>query len=123
MHPLPGCIDSTDSERFRPSLVLAPFEKTLYTREDRNKRDEGEDNYTFQTYVRERVIPDNHVPDEFFESYEPPQKSLRLNESSVNLSSSTDTSSEVDKLKEANLELYQFAVSNILGDKIKGAKP
>ena len=34
--PLPGCIDSTDSQRFRPSLVLAPFEKTLF-KLDKNK--------------------------------------------------------------------------------------
>lgn len=123
MPPLPGCIDTTDTERFRPSLVLAPFEKTLFTREDKNKRDKDEDNYTFQTYVRERVIPDNNIPDEYFESYEPPQKTFRVNESATDSSTRTDTSSsEVDKLREANLDLYQFAVSGILGKQMNGTK-
>ena len=29
MSPPSGCLDTTETERFRPSLVLAPFEKTL----------------------------------------------------------------------------------------------
>ena len=118
MAPPPGCLDTTDTERFRPSLILAPFEKTLYIRGNKNKIDKNDDNYVFQTLVRERIIPEDTVTNESYEVYEPPRKTNRLEVSENSGSSTNDTvSAENDKLKEINLELYQYAVAGILGDR------
>ena len=115
--PLPGCIDSTDTQRFRPSLVLAPFEKTLF-KLDKNK-DESDDSYSFQTIVRERTIPDDLAMDEYFESYASPKINLGADQNTTHLLDNETTSTEVDKLKKINLQLYQYAVSRTLGERIE----
>ena len=121
MPPLPGCIDATDAERFRHSLVLAPFEKTVFNHE--HKKYSDEDEYTFQTFVRERTTIDNTLTDEFFETYESKKKTFTIDNSHAESSHQTDYSaSENDKLREINLELYQYAVSGILGDQINETK-
>ena len=118
--PLPGCIDAADVERFRHSLILAPFEKTVFTKEHKNYSDEDE--YTFQTIGRERTNSDNTLTDEFFEMYES-KKTFTAHNSHTESSHTTDNSaSENDKLREINLELYQYAVSGILGDTINETK-
>ena len=119
--PLPGCIDATDVERFRHSLILAPFEKTVFTREHKNYSDEDE--YTFQTIGRERTNSDNTLTDEFFEMYDSKKKTFTADNILTESSHTTDNlASENDKLREINLELYQYAVSGILGDPINETK-
>ena len=118
MAPPRGFLDSTVAERFWPSLVLAPFEKTLYMRRNKNKTDRNNDSYSFQTFVRERRISEEYVNSESYKYYEPPRKSSRI-ESSLTSTSSDTLPAENNKLKEINIELYQFAVEKVLGDRNK----
>jgi len=116
--PLPGCIDTTESERFRMTLVMAQFEKTLFNRDNIKSSDDNEDKHMFQTYARERVLPDNTLTDDFFESFEPPKKNMKIHSSSTDTINGSDiSSSENSQLRKINLELYQYAISNILDDR------
>ena len=116
MAPPRGFLDSTVAERFLPSLVLAPFEKTLYMRRNKNKTDRNNDSYSFQTFVKERRISEEYVNSESYKYYEPPRKSSRI-ESSLTSTSGDTLADENNKLKEINIELYQFAVQKVLGDR------
>ena len=116
---MPGCIDTSDSARFRTTLVLAPFEKTLFNREVESDGDK----HSFQTYVRERVLSDNSLTDDFFETFEPPKKSIKIDTSRTESISESDISStENNELRKINMELYQHALSSILEDRINETK-
>ena len=86
--------------------------------DDKEKNsDDNEDKHMFQTYARERVLPDNTLTDDFFESFEPSKTNIKIHSISTDTINGSDiSSSENSQLRKINLELYQYAISNILDD-------
>ena len=122
------------NSQFKPSLILAPFEKTLFSilNTGANQKNVNDHNsrYTFQTITKERaVISDDRDDWNGGDTIgvavydDPDYRNSRADDNSLGSYSTTtvvaDPSAEINRLKEINLELYQHAMKNVLQQNIK----